>query len=347
MTPAARVALPCPPGEADAFISTPPPAVAAALRRHPGPCVVLGAGGKLGLHFTWMLRRALQEAGSTDPVLAVSRFQTLRSREDFDRYGLPAVACDLEDPAALARLPDAANVFFLAGVKFGTANDPELLHRLNVRMPGLVADRYRKARIVAFSTGGVYPFMSVASGGANETTPVAPVGAYSISCVDRERAFARGAAQHGTPVTLLRLNYAVEFRYGVLVDIAGRVLRGEPVDLTMGHLNLIWQTDAIAQSIQALAVAGVPAVPINVTGPQILSVRDLAQRFGTLFGREPRFVGTDAGTATLSDASWARKRFGEPTVPLDDMIAWTAAWLQQGLLTWGKPTGFEKRNGQY
>lgn len=339
--------LPCAPEEADAFLGAPAPELAAALAGVPGRVLVLGAGGKMGLHLCLLLRGALRPLGREADLLAVSRFTTLRDRADFARHGLATRAADLADPAAVAALPDAGAVFFLAGVKFGTAAAPELLQRMNVEVPRLVAARFARARIVAFSTGCVYPFVAPASGGATEATPPAPPGDYARSCLGREEAFAEGARRHGTPVTLLRLNYAVEFRYGVLADIAGRVLREEPVDVTTGHVNVIWQRDALVHTVRALELAAAPAVPLNVTGPGILRVRDLARDFGRLLGREPRLGGTEAPTAWLNDAGTAHRRFGVPPTDLATMQRWVAAWLLRGGGTWGKPTGFERRDGRF
>lgn len=331
----------------DDFLSAPQPGVAEALARVRGPILVLGAGGKMGLHLSVMVRRALADLGRDDRVVAVSRFRTLRDRDDFARRGVETIACDLTDEAALAALPEAPTVFFMAGVKFGTAGAPELLRQINVEMPRRVAERYRGAHIVAFSTGCVYPFVEPASGGASEDTPPNPPGEYAASCLAREEAFAEGARRWGTPSALIRLNYSVEFRYGLLVDIAQKVLRDEPVDVTMGYVNVIWQSDAVAHAIRALDLVGSPAVPVNVTGPEILSVRDLAARFGALFSHEVRITGTEAETAWLNDASRTHRRFGPPAVSLDQMTRWIAAWLQQDGSTWGKPTGFERRDGRF
>jgi nucleoside-diphosphate-sugar epimerase len=251
------------------------------------------------------------------------------------------------DPAGLAALPEAPTVFFLAGVKFGTASAPELLHQANVVMPGQVAARFRSSRIVAFSSGCVYPFVTPASGGATEATPVDPVGDYALSCVGRENAFAEASLKYGTAVALIRLNYAVEFRYGTLVDIAQKVVRGEPVDVTMGYFNAIWQTDAVAHSILALELAKSPATPLNVTGSQILSVREIALRFGELFGRKVHLTGTEAPTAWLNNPAYAQNRLGAPRTRLDDMLKWVTAWLKNEGRTWGKPTGFERRDGRF
>ncbi|HYC69845.1 MAG TPA: NAD(P)-dependent oxidoreductase [Opitutaceae bacterium] len=334
--------------DVDEFLSRPSAALVASAGRWSGPFLVLGAGGKMGLHLAGMLQRALRAAGRPERVIAVSRFATLRDRAAFDAQGVETLACDLSVPAAVEALPDAAAMFFLAGAKFGTSGDPALLRRINAEMPRLVAERYRRARVVAFSTGCVYPFVSPASGGAAETAPVDPrPGEYAASCLERERAFADAAARHGTAVALIRLNYAVEFRYGVLVDIASRVWRGEPIDVTTGYVNVIWQPDAIDLSLRALDLAAAPAVPVNVSGPQILRVRELAEEFGRLFGKPVTVVGKEAETAWLSDASWVRQRLGAPPTPVATMQRWIAAWLGQGGGTWGKPTAFERRDGQF
>lgn len=345
LPPLAR--LPCEPSAVDDFLGTPTPGVLETIRGAPGPFAVLGAGGKMGLHLAIMLRQSLQWLGRTDRVVAVSRFSTLRDQAEFEQRGIETIACDLGDEAGLKDLPEAPTVFFLAGAKFGTAANPALLHTTNVELPERIARRYRTSRIVAFSTGCVYPFVTPESGGATEAVPPAPVGAYAISCLAREQAFAAASVRHGNPVALIRLNYAVEFRYGLLVDIAERVLHDRPVDVTMGHVNVIWQTDAIAHAIQALGVAGVPAVPINVTGEQILRVRDLALHIGARCGRTVTFVGQEAETAWLNNASDSHRRFGRPNVTVDRMIEWIAAWLTSQGQTWGKPTGFERRDGQF
>ncbi len=340
-------ALPCAPGAVDDFISDPTPRVIEVVARTPGPFLVLGAGGKIGLHLSVMLRRALDRLGRKDRVLAVSRFSTLRDRAAFEQRGVETLACDLSDQVSVEQLPDAPTVFFLAGVKFGTAADPSLLHAINVEVPQRIADRFARSRIVAFSSGCVYPFVTAKSGGAREDTPPAPVGDYAASCLAREQAFTRGGAAHGTAVALIRLNYSIEFRYGLLVDIAQMVRDRRPVDVTTGYVNVIWQTDAVAHSIQALELAGSPAVPINVTGGETLSVRDLAQRFGAAFDVPVQIVGTEADTAWLNNASHSHRLFGPPQTSVDQMIGWIAEWLRQDGETWGKPTGFERRDGRF
>lgn len=343
----APAGLPCPADRVDEFLSAPTPAAAAVLARTSGPVLVLGAGGKLGLHLSLMLQRALAPLGRASDLLAVSRFRTLHDTSDFDRHGIATRAADLCDPAALVALPEAPTVFFLAGVKFGTAASPERLQRFNVELPRLVAERFRRARIVAFSTGCVYPFVRPETGGATEETPAAPVGDYAASCLAREVAFAEASRRHGTKVALIRLNYSIEFRYGVLVDIAQKVLAGRAVDVTTGYVNVIWQRDALDHTIRSLELAGSPAVPVNLTGPATLAVRDLARRCGEIAGVPVTFTGCEADTAWLNNAAAAHRRFGPPPTDVDTMLHWIVAWLRGGGETWGKPTGFEERTGKF
>lgn len=342
-----RPFLPCLAAEIDDFLSQPTAEVREVLARTPETILVLGAGGKIGLHLSVMIRRALDSLRRTDRVVAVSRFRMLRQREDFERRGVITHPCDLADPHSLAKLPDAPTIFFLAGAKFGTADSPDLLRKMNVEMPKSVVERFPEARFVVFSTGCVYPFVSPESGGATEDTPPAPVGDYAVSCLERERVFAAASQRRGNPMALIRLNYSNEFRYGVLVDIAQRVLQGKPIDVTMGHVNVIWQTDAISHVIRALDIARSPAVPINITGPDTLAVRSLACRFGKLLGGTVRTTGTEAETVWLSSAAWAHRLFGPPATSPETMMAWIAAWLSEGGKTWGKSTGFERRDGRF
>jgi nucleoside-diphosphate-sugar epimerase len=345
--PTAKLSLPCPAEKLDEFLSAPSPEVIQFVRGWRGNILVLGAGGKMGLHLCLMLHAALTAAGSSARVSAVSRFRTLRDQTSFAEAGISTVSCDLSNPADLAALPEAEIVYFLAGMKFGTAAAPGLLHTMNVVVPRLVAERFRHARIAAFSTGCVYPFVPTGSTGATEQTPVAPVGEYAESCLGRETEFAAASARHRTPVVLVRLNYSVEFRYGVLVDIGQKVLRHETIDVTMGHVNVIWQRDAIDQIIRSVAIAGSPAVPLNITGADVLAVRQIAEEFGRIFGSTPTFRGTEAPTAWLNDAAQSHRLLGAPATSVATMIEWIAAWLVVDGTTWGKPTGFEKRDGKF
>lgn len=340
-------ALPCRPEHVDAFLSNPLAGTMEVMRAVDGPVLVLGAGGKMGLHLCRMLKEAFLRQGKKNPVIAVSRFQSLRDQEAYRQVGIETVVGDLSEEACVQGLPDCPVVFYLVGTKFGTQDNPELLQRINVDISRRVAERFKKARVVVFSTGCVYSFVSPESGGATEQGACDPPGAYARSCLGREAAFVEASRRHGTPGTLIRLNYSVEFRYGVPVDIARKVLQGEPIDVTTGHVNVIWQSDALNHIIQTLRLADSPTVPVNITGPEVVSVRDIAHRFGTYFGREPIFVGETAPTAWLSNASWSHRLFGRPGIGLETMLGWIAAWLLNSGETFNKPTGFEKRDGNF
>lgn len=333
--------------EIETFLAAPTPGAIETVRDRPGAFMVLGAGGKMGTTLALMLRQALDQLGRTDAVIAVSRFSQASSRSNLESMGIETRACDLADRESLAALPEAPNVFYLAGTKFGTSDRPDITWHANTVIPALVAERFARSTLVVFSTGCVYPFASLASGGATEETPVEPLGEYAASCIGRERIFTYFAHRFDTPVCLYRLNYAVELRYGVLVDIASKVWKGEPVDIGTGYLNLIWQGDAVARAIQCLSVAGMPPVPLNVTGPEILRVRDLAEAFGRVFAREVSFSGEESDVCWLANANRSLDLFGPVTVSLDQMIQWTAEYLLQGGGLLGKPTHFESRSGQF
>ncbi|MHC4875908.1 MAG: NAD-dependent epimerase/dehydratase family protein [Planctomycetota bacterium] len=341
------ISTPSTSAELDQLISTPDEGVIETARQVPGDFAVLGAGGKMGFHLCLMLQRALQAAGRTERVRAVSRFGSVRSRDEFEAIGCEVLAADLSDVEQLQKLPDTQNVFFLAGVKFGTAHDPELLQKMNVTMPKLVAERFQNSNIVALSTGCVYSFVEPQSGGSTEDDPTDPPGNYANSCKGREQAFVDAAAEWGTKSALIRLNYSIDLRYGVLVDIAQKVLAGEPVDVTTGYVNMIWQGDALAHTVRSLRHVAAPPLVLNVTGPGVLRVRDLAVAFGERFGRDVQFTGEEALLAWLNNAAKAHDLFGLPSVDFDQMIDWTAQWLQQGGELLGKPTHFENREGKF
>lgn len=345
--PSASAPLPCRPEDVDLFLSEPPLAVCEAVQRIPGDFMVLGAAGKMGLHVCLMLRRALDRLGERRRVIAVSRFSKATARDEFEQHGVLTEACDLCQPDQLEQLPDIQNIIFMAGAKFGTAGNPGLLKLMNEEMPAMVAERFASSCITAFSTGCVYSFQPVSSAGSKEAAETQPVGSYAQSCLGREEAFRRSGRKHGTRVTLIRLNYSVEFRYGVPVDLAGKILRGEPIDVSMGHVNLIWQQDAVAHSLMAHERASNSPFILNVTGPGVHRVRDLACRLGELIGREPVITGREADTAWLSDASLSHRLFGVPPTTTDQMLAWVAAWQRAALPTHNKPTGFEKRDGNF
>jgi nucleoside-diphosphate-sugar epimerase len=331
----------------DEQITRPSEAVLAAIGRCSGDFLVLGAAGKMGFHITRLLQRSLQTLGRPGRVTAVSRFTSPPSRESFQQAGIPWVAADLSDPAQLASIEPAENVIFLAGVKFGTAAAPALLERMNATMPQRVADRFRQSRIVALSTGCVYSFTTPQAGGSSEESETDPPGLYAQSCLRREAAFIEGSARHGTPCVLVRLNYSVELRYGVLVDIAQQVKAGMPVNVEMPYVNVIWQGDAVAQIVQCLPHAASPPLILNLTGSEVLRVGELARRFGQRLGRAPEFCGSEAPCCWLSSNARARRLLGEPTVSVDCMIDWIADWLDRGGTTLGKPTHFHSRDGNY
>lgn len=339
--------LPCSIDEVDWFLSAPQVGAIETFRALEGDVIVLGAGGKMGLHLCLLLKRMLSDLNKSNRLYAASRFSSLNSKSVYEENGIEVFAGDFRDTDFVESLPDCPTVFYLVGAKFGTSDNPELLQQINVDVSARIAERYRDSTIVAFSTGCVYSYVTPESGGAKENSETNPIGEYALSCLERERRFQSASNKFGTSVALIRLNYSVEFRYGVLLDIGQKVLNGEPVDVTMGYVNLIWQNDALNQIIQTLGLADSPAVPINITGPDTVAVRDLAERFGKRLGVAPQFKGEEAETMWLSDSTRSQSLFGESSVNLDTMIGWVAAWLRQGGGTHGKPTGFEKRDGQF
>jgi nucleoside-diphosphate-sugar epimerase len=329
-------------------LSRPTPGVLDTLRARDGDLIVLGAGGKLGPTLARMARRALDEIGASDRrVIAISRFSSARAAAELQRHGIETIACDLLDREAVRALPEAPNVIFMAGQKFGTGDAPDLTWVMNTLVPAHVAERYARSRIVVFSTGCVYPFVPVDGPGAGDDDPLGPPGDYANSCVGRERVFTYFARRHGTPLLMFRLSYALDLRYGVLRDVAQKVWDGEPVDVTMGYANVIWQGDANARAIQCLDHAACPPRHLNVTGLERVSIRALAQTFGKALDRTPVITGTEGPTAWLFDASRSYELFGPPTVSLEEMIEATAQWVRAGGESLGKPTHFEVRDGQF
>ena len=328
------------------LLSEPTSALVDATRGSAGDLIVLGAGGKMGPTLARMARRAADAAHLTRRVIAVSRFQSTAARQRLDGAGVETIACDLLDEHAVMRLPDAADVIYMAGMKFGATGQAALTWAENCLIPASVCRRYASSRMVAFSTGNVYPLVP-AGYGSREEDPAAPAGEYAMSCLGRERMFEYFSTRASTPVTLLRLNYACELRYGVLVDLARRVWTGEPVDLTTGYFNVIWQGDANAMSLMALIGATVPPQVLNVTGPEELRVRSVTEEFARLMSRRVTFTGVEAGDALLSDASRAFGLFGTPRVDAWRLIEWIADWTMRGGDTLGKATRFEVRDGRF
>jgi nucleoside-diphosphate-sugar epimerase len=326
------------------FMTAPSAALVDELAATPGDILILGVGGKMGP----TLARLGKRAAPSKRVMGVARFSEPGVREMLERAGVEPISADLLDRAGLKKLPKAANVVFMAGRKFGATGNVPLTWAMNVQVPAMVAEVFKASRIVAFSTGCVYPFVPVESGGATEDTPaVPPPGDYAYSCAGREHMFSYFSAQHGTPGRLFRLNYAIDMRYGVLHDVGRKVRDGETIDLAMGHVNVIWQGDANTVALRCLAHATIPTTPINVTGPETIEVRWLAGEFGKLLGKKPKLTGKPAPTGWLNNSSRMVKEFGAPSVPLAKMIEWTADWLSRDMATLNKPTHYEVRDGKY
>jgi nucleoside-diphosphate-sugar epimerase len=328
-------------------LSEPTPGAVEAMARLDGELIVLGVAGKMGPTLARMARRASERAGVRRRVIGVARFTDAGAEARLRSHGVETIRCDLLDPAQLARLPDVPNVLYLAGMKFGSTGQEARTWAVNCWLPGMVCQKYRGARVIAFSTGNVYGLSPVARGGSLETDTPRPVGDYAMSCLGRERVFQHFSREYRMPVALLRLNYAVETRYGVLVDLAQRVLDGRPVDLTMGHFNAIWQADANAMALASFGTARSPAFVVNVAGPEQLGVRAVAAQFGRLFGKPVSFQGTESADALLSNGQLGHRLFGPPRVGAASLVAWTADWLGRGGETLGKPTHFEVRDGQF
>jgi nucleoside-diphosphate-sugar epimerase len=330
------------------LLSSPTPRLVDAMRRLEGDIMVLGAGGKMGPSLARMAKRAAEEAGTPRRVLAVSRFSSEEARRMLEAHGVATIACDLLDPDALAALPDdVPNVVYMAGMKFGSDGNEPLTWAMNAYLPGRVSEKFRRSRIVAFSTGNVYGLTPRKRGGSREEDAPNPRGEYAMSCVGRERIFEHFGRLLKIPLALIRLNYAAEMRYGVLLDIARRVWRGEPVPLAMGYVNVIWQGDANAVSLAALERASTPPYVLNVSGHEILSVRDVAEELGRRLDRPVRFEGEEAPDALLSDGSKGHAEFGRPRVDAARLIEWTADWVRRDGPVLGRPTHFETRSGKF
>jgi nucleoside-diphosphate-sugar epimerase len=325
------------------LLSRPSQALVDDFARLEGALVVLGVGGKVGPTLARMAKRA----SPGKRVIGVARFSDRETRKRLEAAGVETVACDLLDRAQVEKLPDAPNVVYMAGKKFGTEADASFAWAMNTMVPSLVAERYRASRIVAFSTLCVYGFAPVASHGWDESVEPKPVGDYANSCVGRERMFRYHSHRHGTPGRLARLNYAIDLRYGVLHDIARWVKERKPVPLATGHASVIWQGDSSAQILRALLHCTAPTTPLNIGGPELASVRMLATEFGRRFGVEPQFEGTEADSGWVNNTLAAQRLFGYPIVPLAKMIDWTADWVARGMPSHDKPTRFEVRDGRF
>jgi nucleoside-diphosphate-sugar epimerase len=329
------------------LLSQPTEALVRTMETLAGDIVVLGVAGKMGPTLARMAKRASDAAGAKRRVIGVSRFSSAVLQRRLEDQGIETIRCDLLDRDALASLPDAKNVVYMAGMKFGSAGQEWRTWAMNTFLPGLAADRYRCSRIAVFSTGNVYGLSQVSRGGSLEEDETNPAGEYAMSCLGRERIFEHFSRANETKMTILRLNYASELRYGVLLDVAQKVHTGRPVSLSMGHLNTIWQRDASAMSLESLAYASSPPNVLNITGPETLAVRWLAEEFAARMDKTALFEGAESKDALLSNAGKAFALFGKPQVNIDQMLDWIAAWVMRGGTTLAKPTHFEERAGRF
>jgi nucleoside-diphosphate-sugar epimerase len=332
----------------DELLSRPTDYVIDTFKRIAGDMLILGIAGKMGPTLARMARRAVVAANaSSRKVIGVARFSNPQHQADLEAHGIQTIKADLLDQKQLDALPDAPNIIYMPAMKFGSTGAEAMTWAMNTYLAGKCAERYAKSRIVAFSTGNVYGLSPISAGGSKETSPVDPRGDYAMSCLGRERMFDHFSRVNKTPTALIRLNYATEMRYGVLVDMAQKIWAGEEVDVSMGAFNAIWQGDANAMTLACLAHVASPAFVLNVTGPEILSVRQVCEDFGRMMNKKPKLVGREASDALISNASLCGKMFGEPRVSTRQMMEWIAEWVSGGGSSLGKPTHFETRDGKY
>ena len=331
----------------DEVMTRPSPALLDWVENISDPLLILGAGGKMGPSLAVSAKRAAQESGVPLRVMAVSRYSDANVQRWLEEKGVETISFDLLNHKDYDSLPDAQDVIYMVGLKFGTAQNPAMTWVMNTLIPSYVAERYAQSRIVALSTGNVYPLVPVASGGSRESDRMDPVGEYGNACMARERLFDHYSQQNNTPMALIRLNYAVDLRYGVLVDIAQKVYAEETIDVTNGHLNCIWQGDANDMIIRSLALVDAPARPLNLTYPQVFSVRSLAREIGALMGKQPVLIGEEADSAYLNNPELICERLGIPLTPIPTVLRWTARWIENNGRLLNKPTHFEVRDGKY
>lgn len=330
-----------------AQLTTPSETLVNDLSKLSGDIMLLGVGGKMGPTLAGLAVNAIREGGLNKKVIGVSRFSSKEAKDELEQAGVETISCDLLDDAALQALPDFDNVIYMAGNKFGTTGREHFTWAMNAYLPGRVAEKYKDSRIVVFSSGNIYPFMKVNSGGADESVAPEPIGEYAQSTLGRERIFEYHSHKNGTPMTMYRLNYAVDMRYGVLLEVAKAVNEGRAIDLTTGYANVIWQGDANSMALRCLNHCSSPPTIMNITGPETLSIRWAAQQFAARLGKPAHFINEEAEAALLNNASKSHQLFGYPQVSLLQMIDWTAEWLQSGGQTWNKPTHFQERGGKF
>lgn len=328
-------------------LSRPSEQLVGEITKMEGDILILGVGGKMGPSLAKLAQRAINQAGITKKVIGVSRFSKGSLQQELEQDGIQTIAADLLNENDLNKLPKLQNVIYMAGNKFGTSGNESFTWAMNAYLPGKVAETFKDSKIVAFSTGNVYPLTSVNSGGSIESSQTNPIGEYAQSCLGRERIFEHFSKTNNTPTLIFRLNYAIDLRYGVLMDIAESVYRQKPISLSMGNANVIWQGDANDWAIRSLNYCSSPAKILNVTGPETLSVRYAAEEFGKQFNKVPIFINEESDQSLLSNAAQAFKMFGYPSVTLAEMIDWTANWVKQGGETLNKPSKFQEREGAF
>lgn len=333
--------------ELEDFMTKPSEALVNDIKKLDGDILILGVGGKMGPTLAKMTKRAIDESGVDKKVIGASRFSSGSLQEELEDFGISTIAVDLLDDEQLQKMPDVKNVIFMAGNKFGTSGNEHFTWAMNAYLPGRVADKFKNSRIVAFSSGNIYPLTNVVNGNCSEETMPSPIGEYAQSCLGRERVLTNFSHANKTPMLLFRLNYAIDMRYGVLLEIAKHVIEGRPIDLTMGSVNVIWQGDANEYAIRSLLHCDSPPKTLNVTGPETISVRWLANEFGQRFGKTPLFEQEEQETALLNNASKAHKLFGYPSVSLQEMIDMTATWMLNDGEMYDKPTHFQERKGEF
>lgn len=333
--------------ELESVMCRPTEALVEDIKKIDGDLLILGVGGKMGPTLAKLAKNAIDQAQVQKKVVGVSRFSNETLQEELNEHGVETIAADLLNEEELQALPEMENVIYMAGNKFGTTGNEHFTWAMNAYLPGRVAEKFKNSRIVSFSTGNVYPQTPVGHGGASEEHATGPVGEYGQSALGRERVFTHFSHKYGTPLLHLRLNYAIDLRYGVLLEVAKSVNEGTPIDLNMGHVNVIWQGDANEVAIRSLLHCDSPPVTLNITGPETLSVRWIAQRLGEKLHKQPVFAGEEQGTALLSNASRAHEIFGYPNIGIRQMLDWTADWVKGKGQVLDKPTHFQERKGQY
>ena len=329
------------------LLSVPSAELVAMMKRLEGDIMILGIGGKMGITLGRQAVNAIRAAGVNKKVIGVSRFSDADGRRRLEDWGVETIACDLLAPNAITELPQIKNIIYMAGRKFGTNGTEELTWAMNALVPGYVGTYFKNSNIVVFSTGCVYPLVNTQSSGCTENVAPEPVGEYAQSCLGRERIFSYCSKQFGTKVLLFRLNYAIDLRYGVLHDIGQQVLKGEPVNNTVGHFNIIWQGDANSHALRCLEYCTSPASPLNITGPETITVEYIAEQFGKLMNKEITYTGKSSDKCYLNNSEKATKLFGKPRVSVEQMLKWQADWFMRGGKSLGKPTHFEVNNGKF